>query len=115
MLDWLKPGQEVICIDAQFTNATNAADLIEGDHYVIESVVDISGYVHLLGRNHYTGTGDDVLCVHLVGVRRRMSHLATLRIPFCYRRFKPVIKRQTDISSLEALLKTTKIKTPELV
>jgi hypothetical protein len=112
MLDWLKPGQEVICIDAANTNSSGVADLVEGAHYVIEAVYDMESIIQIMKQNQYTSMRP-AFGVHLVGVSRRDA--TAFRMPFHYQRFRPVIKRTTDISSLEALLKTTKIKAPELV
>ncbi|MES2030886.1 MAG: CAP-Gly domain protein [Pseudomonadota bacterium] len=75
-------GQKVACVDASGTNFQNIPELTKGEIYTIRWIGDgLVKLVEPLLRNEH---GSDE--------------------PLYARRFRPVVKRKTDISVLQALL-----------
>lgn len=115
-------GETVVCIDASPTTIDGRCDLVLGKHYVVAWI----GMFEIPGH-------DDMLTVHLEGVKRSPHHqfLALvvefepsglpwpykhtieeiMNAPFRATRFAPL--RKTDIGVLERLLVPIKTKVPE--
>jgi hypothetical protein len=98
MMDWVQVGKEVVCVDDSNGSPEEprngqayTAGLRNGSTYVITAVHAPNCF------------WDEILLIQVGGIIGAWFHT----------RFRPVIKKTTDISSLEKLLHT--VKTPEKI
>jgi hypothetical protein len=112
-------GQEVVCIDAK-NHSMDKEWIFEGTHYIIRW---LGMYPILIVGGHFLPK-TEIVCVRLRNVTRPFTKLPNdidtsgypedffWDVPFAAVRFKPVEKKETDISVFNEIL--TKAKVPEL-
>jgi hypothetical protein len=95
-------GQRVVCVDASWSGVGKPPELVEGQHYTIRRIG--------VGTIYDAKYGEPVIFLKEIV---RTHHIGPYEPGLYHKRFRPA----TDISSLESLLRTTKLpqdeRTPE--
>lgn len=104
-----RPGQPVVCVNNDSTNACNEKELIKGRIYTVAVAAppccEAAVHASVLLRGNSTD------CVHLVEVRRsdiNRCMFCQTEMPFAASRFRPIQHRETDISELQKLCDPTR-------